>query len=100
MNFIHLGRIKKDETIITRGDKVNFLFIVRKGKIQKLGLNLKVKGYHNTGDYFGQIQVLYRKHWEMTLKAAEDTELWCIEKKQLQKVLAQIQLEFKEFYKN
>jgi len=33
MNYIHMGGVQKGKIILSKGDKVNFLFIVKEGKI-------------------------------------------------------------------
>ena len=88
MDHIHLGTIKKGQILVEKDEKINFLLIVKTGKIEKLDWNLKLIEVLKPGDCLGEIPIFYRKHWQFTYKVQEDSELWCLEKRYLKNLLS------------
>ena len=84
-----LCRVKSKDIIIQQGSIGNFFYIIKEGDLELLIDNKKIKTL-SKWQSFGELALLYGGPRSATVKAASNSLLWCIERKEFRKIIDHI----------
>jgi len=78
--------VTKNTVIFEQGSMGIYFYIVKEGKVHLFIDQVFKKGL-STGDSFGDLALLYGAPRSGTVKAAEDTYMWCLERKKFKHIV-------------
>lgn len=81
--------IEKNEILFKHGSNANCFFIIESGALEVI-VNGKPKRELKRGDGFGELALLYNAPRSATIKAAESTNMWAIDRNTYRKAVEEI----------
>jgi cGMP-dependent protein kinase 1 len=83
MNYCY---VTKNTVIFEQGSVGNYFYILKEGKVS-LYINDEFKKFLVAGDSFGDLALLHGATRSGTIKAEEDTYMWCLERKKFKQIV-------------
>ncbi|XP_069108333.1 uncharacterized protein [Argopecten irradians] len=84
-----------DQDVVSQGSTSNGIFIIDDGHAEVMTLSGEVIADLSTGDYFGEVSVLYSVPCTATVRSTETCRILLLEEKVNQKLLGNVQVELK-----
>jgi CRP-like cAMP-binding protein len=78
--------IPKGTVVFSQGSRGNYFYIIKEGKVELFIDGLKKKSLHY-GESLGELALLHGALRSGTIKTAEDTYMWCLERKKFKQVI-------------